>query len=386
MSNITENIPSTSQSLESRQDVPEQTQQAAPPAATQQSEAALGPQQDAGSQQPSQQVQKKKEPQPYRITHAVEYFSPGCFDRDLADYQAFAKRMTGYDNLDKVQPFYPGLYAVGAISSLGKTTFIHQMADQLAAAGEYVLYFSLEQNKFDLFSESLARGFFRTKEEDTKRNNRPSTYPTPSSIDLRRGDGSNYPSELAAEIDRYVSAVQNHMTIIEGIFSVTVEHIVEFVESIISGGIKPVVIVDYLQIVSPTLMGKRIPDTKTSIDHIVHTLKSLQSKHNLTVIAISSVNRANYSAPIDFESFKESGGIKYTADVVWGLQLSVLDNLAYQREKDTVRKRKMIIDAKLASPRAIDLVCLKNRYGRSSYTVSFDYYASSDIFRPCQTP
>ena len=24
--------------------------------------------------------------------------------------------------------------------------------------------------------------------------------------------------------------------------------------------------------------------------------------------------------PVDFESFKESGGIEYTADVVWGLQ------------------------------------------------------------------
>ncbi|MDR1537755.1 MAG: hypothetical protein LBU32_07125 [Clostridiales bacterium] len=30
---------------------------------------------------------------------------------------------------------YPGLYVIGAISSLGKTTFVHQLADQLAGYG-----------------------------------------------------------------------------------------------------------------------------------------------------------------------------------------------------------------------------------------------------------
>ena len=36
---------------------------------------------------------------------------------------------------------YEGLYCVGAISSLGKTTFVTQIADQIAAQGTDVLIF-----------------------------------------------------------------------------------------------------------------------------------------------------------------------------------------------------------------------------------------------------
>ncbi len=50
---------------------------------------------------------------------------------------------------------YPGLYVLGAISSLGKTTFCGQMADQLAFVGEHVLYFSLEQTRLELVTKGL---------------------------------------------------------------------------------------------------------------------------------------------------------------------------------------------------------------------------------------
>ena len=327
----------------------------------------------------------------YSVTPADGYFFGNHFAADVTAYGAYANRKTGYRNLDLIQPLYPGLYALGAISSLGKTTFVHQMADQIAAAGEYVLYFSLEQNRFELFSKSLARGFFRRHREETVRNNQQSTYPTPSSIDLRRGAGNAYPQELAEQIDAYSTAVGDRLNIVDGSFAVTVEDIVQLVDAIVANGVKPVVIVDYLQIIAPSVIqsGKSAYalDARQSIDHIVHTLKALQTKYNLTVIAISSVNRANYTVPIDFESFKESGGIEYTADVVWGLQLSVLQDEDFiKASKSIVKQREMIMDAKAETPRKIDFVCLKNRYGAASYNVGFDYYPASDIFYPCYIP
>ena len=41
------------------------------------------------------------------------------------------------------------------------------------------------------------------------------------------------------------------------------------------------------------------------------------------LIIISSFNRVNYYRQVSFESFKESGNIEYTADVVWALQMYV---------------------------------------------------------------
>jgi len=99
-------------------------------------------------------------------------------------------------------------------------------------------------------------------------------------------------------------------------------------------------------------------------------------------MVICSLNRQNYLTPVDFESFKESGGIEYTADVVWGLQLSVMNDDLFNGEKKIKEKREKVKAAKLEIPRKVQLVCLKNRYGRSSYECGFNYYPQYDLFTP----
>ncbi len=326
---------------------------------------------------------------PFRLTRGIQYLESGQLAADIASYRQYANRKTGFVALDEVQPFYPGFYVLGGISSLGKTTFAHQLADNLAAAGEYVLYFSLEQNRFELFSKSLSRYMFLAHRQDEIRNRCASRLKTFSSIQIRRGeaDGSQ---ELITASRNYGSAVQDRMCILEGGFSATIENIVEATEQCIKQlHTRPAVIIDYLQIIAPSMMGGRVPDTKTSIDHIVHSLKTLQSNHDLTVLVLSSLNRMNYMTSVDFESFKESGGIEYTADVVWGLQLALLDddgfywvtqNTGRRTERSMKEKRSMIVEAKSATPRRIQLVCLKNRYGSASYTAEFEYYPAGDTF------
>lgn len=176
------------------------------------------------------------------------------------------------------------------------------------------------------------------------------------------------------------------MIIVDGMFSMTVEDIEAVVERYVA--FKPVVIVDYLQIVAPSMSmdGRRRMDAREAIDHIVHRLKAFQSKYDLTVIVISSLNRQNYLVPIDFESFKESGGIEYTADVMWGLQLAVMSDPVFGKEGNIKEKRDKVRIAKAANPRSIDLVCLKNRFGQTGYTAQFNYFPASDAFQPVCSP
>lgn len=344
----------------------------------------------------TQQPPQPPAPPPYVLSQSDSYFCQGQYGKDVAEFSACQNMTTGYKLLDRQQPFYPGFYCLGAISSLGKTTFCGQMADQIAASGRCVLYVSLEQTNFELFSKSLARGFWRANRLDTRNNNCISTYPTPSSIQLRRGLTAGFPVELSQQIDGYVQAVGHRVIVVHGAFSMTVEDIIDVIDAVIQQlHEKPVVIVDYLQIVAPTLVNGRIPDSKTAIDHIVHTLKAKQSQDGLTVLAISSLNRQNYLTPVDFESFKESGGIEYTSDVIWGLQLSILNNEDFyytttqigKRQETSLReKRQMIIAAKSACPRHVDLVCLKNRYGISNYEIPFEYYPANDYYGPVYRP
>lgn len=49
------------------------------------------------------------------------------------------------------------MYIVGAISSLGKTTLITQIGDQIAQSGQDILLFSLEMAKTEIMAKSISR-------------------------------------------------------------------------------------------------------------------------------------------------------------------------------------------------------------------------------------
>ena len=94
---------------------------------------------------------------------------------------------------------------------------------------------------------------------------------------------------------------------------------------------------------------------------------------------MSSLNRANYSAPISFESFKETGEIEYSADVMWGLQLDCVNRATGKIFAD----RQAFSDAKKQQPREMQLVCVKNREG-NVYDGFFYYFSVVDTFIPCE--
>ena len=67
--------------------------------------------------------------------------------------------------------------------------------------------------------------------------------------------------------------------------------------------------------------------------------------------------------------------------MIWGLQLQVMNDEIFNHRENVKERREAVKKAKCAEPRKIELVCLKNRYGVSSFTCGFDYYASYDYFK-----
>ena len=81
------------------------------------------------------------------------------FKNDIAKSKDTPVISTGFEILDDKLDggLYPGLYVIGAISSLGKTTLVLQIADQIAKAGQDVLFFSLEMARNELMAKSISR-------------------------------------------------------------------------------------------------------------------------------------------------------------------------------------------------------------------------------------
>ena len=294
------------------------------------------------------------------------FYIDTIMSEDIARFKNDKK--TGFNNLDKnAGGLYSGLYVLAAISSLGKTSFALQLADQLAERGNDIIFFSLEQSKLELVSKSIAR---RTAQNDINT--------AVTSLAIRKGF---LPQRVLAAVQEYKKAVSDRISIVEGNFNCNISFIGDNIRQYVRrSNTRPVVFIDYLQILQPAETVQR-QSTKEVIDNTITELKRISRDLDLTVFVVSSVNRTNYMQPIDFESLKESGGIEYTADVVWGLQLQCLNEELFTQDKKIKEKRARIKQAKAENPRKIELVCLKNRYGIANYSCYFEYYPAADLFK-----
>lgn len=276
---------------------------------------------------------------------------------------------TGFYELDKKigGGLYNGLYVIGAGSSIGKTTFVQQIADTIAATGKKVLFYSLEMGKKEMISKTIVREMY------LKDNNF-----NVGSRQLLNGDLKeeefNYISSSIGKTEK----ILKNIYYLEGSFSTTITDIVEKSKNFKAlHGESPVIIVDYLQAIAPN--KDRLSD-KQNIDINISELKRLSRDLETPVISISSINRQNYLSYIDFASFKESGSIEYGADVVIGLQLSAIHSIMQKKESQLNEKREEYNLAKSKNPREIELVILKNRYGAATGTHNYKYYPKFNYF------
>lgn len=288
---------------------------------------------------------------------------------DIARQKAH-KITTCFENLnEKAGGIYSGLYIIAANTSIGKTTFTLQLADGIAASGTDVLYFSLEQSKLELVSKSLAR-YAATLS--------PNREEAPTSLQIRRGEWRNI--RAAETIKKYKNDIGDRINIIEGNFNCDVEYIKNETRSFANRNkCRPVVIVDYFQILQATADKRQT--LRESIDYNATELKRLSRELDITIILISSVNRNSYYNHFTAAALKESGGIEYTADCIWGLQLETMQNQEFTSSTNGQDKRDQAYKEAIAeTPRQIQLICVKNRYGISNFDCSFEYYPANDLF------
>ena len=288
------------------------------------------------------------------------------FMNDIENFKTFSERKTGFSNIDNDNVrLYPGLYALGGVSGVGKTSFCCQLADNIAAHGVFVLYFSLEMSKFELVSKAITRCRFK--------------HTMAFEFNASQLKSGRVNQNILSETMNAYKTCASHEIIIEGGLGLSVSDVIQYVEKFIAHtGHKPVVFIDYLQALKP----ESNKTTRDSIDICVRALKMLSIEHGLTIFAISSFNRTNYLNIADFESFKESGNIEYTSDVVLALQLLAMNAQIFDRETKLQQKRKFVQMAKNANPRKIELIRLKNRFGKSNARYFFDYYPASECFIP----
>lgn len=280
-----------------------------------------------------------------RITYKIR-----TVEADLLDFLGYVNthrppaKPTGFKLLDTPLRggFREGLICIGGISSLGKTTLALQIMDNFAQQGHDVLIFSLEMGRHELRAKSIARESYLLDSRYA--------VSTVEVLDKQLRDQlmPEQQDNVKKAINKYYSYAR-HVHIHEAVGKFTVNDVKAIVEEHIEAtGRTPVVMVDYLQILQPA--EKNLND-KAKVSYDVLMLKQLSRDKHTPVVVVSSFNRDSYKAEASFSSFKESGEIEYSADVLLGLQLTAL------------RTGRDPQEALEEAYREIDVKILKNRNG-----------------------
>lgn len=319
-------------------------------------------------------LQNRASYMPERAADIAAMFIPEILNKSTPDAYP-----TGFKELDAILDggLFPGLYVVGAISSLGKTTFSLQIADNIAESGKHVLFFSLEMSKREIIAKSLSRRMMQAAMKKYK-----NTKHAKTTRDIMKGAAgwSAQAQELFLDADAwyhtseeplYIGTEPEHhpgdfLEISEGSGNIGYKEIRAAVQAYkVENGVYPVVVIDYLQIMAPA--DPRATD-KQNTDKTVLELKRMSRDFNIPVLAISSFNRENYNTAVNMAAFKESGAVEYSADVLIGLQYGYM-----RRRKDETEKARAarIVEARdhvqeeaaQGLPILVDAVILKNRNG-----------------------
>ncbi len=280
---------------------------------------------------------------------------------------------TGFPALDKVLDggLYEGLYILGAISSLGKTTYAMQIADQIAQGGHDVLIIALEMSRAELMSKSISRHTLLNvlANNGDIRNAKTSRGITAGA---RYAGYSETEKALIRQAVSEYETYAKHLYIHEGHGDIGTAYIRDIVQKHIRfTGQRPIVLVDYLQILAPR--DVRATD-KQNMDTAVRELKQISRDYKTPIIAISSFNRDNYDTEVNMSSFKESGAIEYSCDVLIGLQLKGAGSKDFDSN-----------EAKKKDPREVELVTLKQRLAPTGNKISYQYFPRFNYFKEVGT-
>ena len=212
---------------------------------------------------------------------------------------------TGFRHLDQLtNGLEPGLYLLAGPPKAGKTTFVNQLAYQVAAGGMPVVYLSFENDALDLLLKQLCRL---------------GQQPL-----LKAQKGQADEGLLRAASGRLEREVEDRLYYVQGHAEMTSAKVrAKAKQALAAHGVgRGLVVIDYLQ--KMALVKPSGGDMRDCVNRLSLQLRDLARELDSPVLAVASLSREGYrpgSKP-NVATLKESGNLEYDADAVWLLDAS----------------------------------------------------------------
>ena len=209
------------------------------------------------------------------------------------------------------------LVTLGAPPAMGKTALAQWIFENIATAGQDVLYINLEMSWEQLLARSISRLAWKYDKKDF------------SALEVLRGYAwtDEQREAITQAAARYKADIAPH-------FIYNPEGVTNSIDSILSameaetarikaqGKPAPLVCLDYLQLVDS---GER--DAIEGMKGVIFKLKDFAKRENTVVFVIIANNRAsNKSGTVEMESGRDTSAIEYSGDFMLGLAYTAIED------------------------------------------------------------
>lgn len=209
------------------------------------------------------------------------------------------------------------LVTLGAPPAMGKTALAQWIFENIAQAGQDVLYINLEMSREQLLARSISRLAYKYEGKDF------------SALEVLRGYAwtDEQREAITAAAGRYKTDIAPHFIynpdgVTNGIDSILTAMENETARIKAQGKPAPLVCLDYLQLVDS---GER--DAIEGMKGVIFKLKDFAKRENTVVFVIIANNRAsNKSGTVDMESGRDTSAIEYSGDFMLGLAYTAIED------------------------------------------------------------
>ena len=224
---------------------------------------------------------------------------------------------TGFPHIDEtLLGLRPGqMVVVGARPGVGKTSFALSLAVNAAILGATVAFFSLEMSSTEIAQRLLsARSGVSLQDIRSAR--------------IKPGDWTS--------IIQATSELSQLDILIDDTPDTTITEIRAKARRMLHGKENGLVVIDYLQLVSPPAGGRRADSRATEVSEMSRGIKIMAKDLQIPVMALSQLNRSSEQRTgkrPQLSDLRESGSIEQDADIVMLLDRSMTEEEASRNDR-----------------------------------------------------
>ena len=234
---------------------------------------------------------------------------------------------TGFPKIDEcLLGLRPGqMIVLGARPGVGKTSFALNLATNAAYHGASVAFFSLEMSKAEIAQRLLA---------------------AEARIGLQEIRSARIRDDQWPQILEAVNQLSQLDIVIDDTPGTTVTEVRAKARRMLRGKKLGIVILDYLQLVSPPQGGHRADSRATEVGEMSRGIKIMAKDLEVPVVALSQLNRTvenRTGKRPQLSDLRESGSIEQDADIVCFLDRSMNEDEAAREDRPAVGETTFII-------------------------------------------